>query len=173
MPRPRGRSLPSRAPKRKVSWENLAFNLQLTVALNIAVADLTSEPIQTITGDVGTVTLRRTILNFKPVCLTTAAVGVAQIVSVAILVMTVDAFEQNGFADPEGTAFQDYLYWTRRTGYAIGSGEVARFEDWNADIRSMRKLRGGYKLVLLASHPSANTESIDLRVSARFLWSQP
>ena len=153
-------------PRLKTQWENLSIQFDMTAALNIVGADLTPEPIQTITGDVGTAVLRRSILHFDIDFVATDAAIHA--FSFGILVMTASGFDQGAFEDPEGSAFQSYLYWTRRTVNPASPG--ARHLSWDADIRSMRRLRGGYKLIALASHP-IQVLPAEILMSGRFLWS--
>jgi len=160
----------SAAPRRTVprvptQWENLAIDFALTPTLNIVTADLTPEPIQSVTNDVGTAVLKRSILHFD----LTAAVQDTdvQFVSFGIYVAGHEGFDQNAVSDPEGDFFQGWLYWTRRALNPVGL--VTPMVSWDADIRSMRRLRGGYKLVAVASHPVQDIALV-LRMSARFLW---
>ncbi len=169
MRRARARPRARRNPRAKVSWENLAFTANLTAAVNIVIADLTPEPIQTVTGDVGTATLRRAIMHFD---LSQDAVGDnnVNIGTIGIYVAGHEGFDQNAVSDPEGDFFQDWYYWTRRAIMRDTAGEAAMVS-WDADIRSMRKLRGGYKLVMVVTHP-LNGNPLELRTSMRLLWSQ-
>ena len=99
------------------------------------------------------------------------AAATQQIVSLGIYVASHEGFDQNAFSDPEGDFFQDWYYWTRRAAQVEATGEPRTFS-WDADIRTMRKLRGGYKLVYVVSHP-LNPQPVELHTSMRLLWFQP
>ena len=167
----RGRARPrvARRTRAKTSWENLAFVASLGVVTNIVIADLTPEPIQTVTGDVGTATLRRAILHFDFMQPTTNATNI-QLCSVGIYVVSHEGFDGGAVSDPEADFFQDWYYWTRRG--VARTGNTVGITSWDADIRSMRKLRGGYKLAFIVSHP-LNDVATELHTSMRLLWSQP
>ena len=155
------------APRPKTQWESLAFSNALSAAANIVANDLTPEPIQTITGDVGTAVLRRSIMHFD--INSTINESSVLFVSFGIYVAGHEGFDQLAVNDPEGDFFQGWLYWTRRSINPSTTGS-SRKVSWDADIRSMRRLRGGYKLVAVTSHP-VQAISLSLDWSARFLWS--
>ncbi len=168
--RPRARRSPGRSQRRKVSWENLAFNLSIAGGVAVAV-DLTPEPMQTVHLGVGTATVRRSLLHFDLSNNLASTSSITQFVSFGIAVVSEDALAALALPDPESDFNQDWLYWTRRAVKHSSAGAGAEQTSWDSDIRSMRRLRGGYRLVGIAETPM-NALTIDLHISARFLWSQ-
>ncbi len=136
----------------------------------IAAADLTPEPIQTITGDVGTATLVRAIMHFD--LSTEVDVNDPQTGAVGLYVVSHEGFDQTAFSDPNADFFQDWFYWTSR-GIDVRSNNQAAMASWDVDIRSKRRLRGGYKFIMVAAGFSGNTVALELNVSMRLLWAMP
>jgi len=91
-----------------------------------------------------------------------------QFVSIGIAVITADAFAAGATPDPEGDFDQDWFYWTRRAAFFEQNGSQQLWP-WDVDIRSMRVLRGGYKLVMITENPT-NGSVLNLHTSMRLLW---
>ena len=165
---PRRRSPRRSGPARKVSWENLAVNHSHGVMASTVFTDLTPEPMQTVHLGVGTATIRRLLGH-----LTFSAAGAdadASFISIGVAVVSQDALAAGALPDPEGDFNQDWYYWTRRSLRIVATGGPAQV-DWDLDIRSMRRLRGGYALVMISETPTNNVVT-DLEISLRTLWSQ-
>jgi len=148
------------------SWENLAFGINLPAGANIVVSDLTPEPMQN--NLVGTATLVRSIMAFnhmlpgQDLAVITVAVG--------ITVMTNDAFFALASPDPLSDFQQDWYYWHLHDSMRV-SGPTENSNRWNADIRSARRLRGGFKLVMVVeTNAVGNPDTTDLSVVMRNLW---
>ena len=157
-----------RVQRRKVSWENLAFRIANTAAADITTMDLTPEPMQTTHVGVGTATVRRAILHFDFIIPNLGSTEFTM--SFGIVVVTADGFLGGSVPDPETDFNQDWYYWTRRSFQFETVGSPAQ-ASWDADIRSMRKLRGGYRLIGIVETPVNPDISITM-LSMRLLWSQ-
>jgi len=158
------RRVVSRGAKMRTSWEQRIFSFVLAAAGTQSVADLTPEPMRT--SNFGTSTIRRMILHAT--LLNDAAASTTAINSaIGVSVITADAFGAAAVPDPLDDVNQDFYYWAHRT-FMDRSGN-SQF-DWDADIRSMRRLRAGYKLVLIV-HSPVNEVASQLDVSVRTLWS--
>ena len=155
-------------PRRKVSWENLAVNHSHGVMASVVFTDLTPEPMQTVHLGVGTATIRRMLGHLT--LSVQAADAAASFMSVGVAVVSQDALAAGALPDPEGDFNQDWYYWTRRSILVPALGGLFQL-DWDFDIRSMRRLRGGYALVFISESP-LNPQITDLEVSMRTLWSQ-
>ncbi len=173
MPTYRGsRTRRTRAPRQKTTWENLAFDLPFTSAASQTVANLTPEPMQTVHGGVGLATVKRIILNgILAVNNNTTHATNLQHIFIGICVVTLDAFTAGAVPDPSSDFNQDWLYWTSRSIMRPATQNSA-YVTWEADIRSARKLRGGYVLALVVDNGDGNDVSFDVGLSMRLLWSQ-
>jgi len=157
--------------RRKVSWENLAFDLTLLASGAIVVADLTPEPIQTITGDVGTATLMRGLLHFD--IASNSDASVQETAAFGFYILSHEGFDQTAFSDPNADFFQDWWYWTSRALRLQSLSDNQAGMSWDADIRSKRRLRGGYKFAMVAAGNALNNNTILAHVSMRLLWALP
>ncbi len=84
-----------------------------------------------------------------------------------IAVVTNDGFAAGALPDPESDFDQDWYYWTRRS---LMDREGSQL-NWEIDLHSMRRLRGGYKLVFISQTPT-NENITELHANFRNLWSQ-
>ncbi len=150
----------------KTSWQNLAFTFSITAVASQQFSDLTPEPMAT-SGE-GTALLKRTILSFEYFQDDVASITPNSVV-VGFAVVTADAFAAGALPDPVADSNQDWLYWTRRSVQGITAIGQATPNRWEADIRSMRRLRGGYKLVMIIEN-QANQVASSLEVAVRTLW---
>jgi len=89
---------------------------------------------------------------------------------VGIGVVTQDALAAGAVPDPASDFHQDWLYWTRRA-FKLPTLGGPSITTWDIDIRSARRLRGGYALVMVTETLAQNTTS-QLQVAMRTLWSQ-
>ncbi len=139
----------------------------------IVALNLTPEPIQT--GGIhhrgGTATLLRAIMHFN--LNPTINSANQKSASIGIYVSSHEAQLQLAFNDPNSDPLQDWYYWTART-MDQGRGSVDSVGiEWDADIRSSRRLRGGYDLTMVMAAFSTNVETVSLTASMRFLWQLP
>ena len=168
--RSRRRPSTSRARRSRTSWENLIFNSTLGVG-GQAFSNMTPEPMQTTHGGVGLATIKRMIgtTTINAVGATTSSAS--QRMSMGISVLTLDALAASVVPDPETDFNQDFYYWTRRS-FKHQSTSGPQWLTWDFDIRTMRRLRGGYALVLIHQASDANTLSMEFHTSIRALWTQ-
>ena len=130
--------------------------------------DLTPQPMAT--DLVGTATLIRSVMNFRFGADTSSLGATVQRIGIGITVMTNDAFAASAIPDPlTGDFQQSWYYWTARQQTLLGtSGPREQF--WDVDIRSARRLRGGFKLVIISESPSLNDLDTSLFINMRNLW---
>ena len=160
----------ARSPRRKVSWESLAFEFSLTAAASGGKADLSPEPMQTVHAGVGTATLHRAILHYDVTYLDGNVDLGQSFLSTGLVVVSQDGFSGGTLPDPESDFNQDWYYWTRRM-HKQNIIDNPPITSWDADIRSKRRLRGGYTLALRVQNP-INPDPLEVHVSMRLLWSQ-
>jgi len=163
----RGRA-PSRSPGRATIWENISVEHPHGTAGEEVFTDLTPEPMAT--ALIGTATLIRSIMNFRYGADAVGTSSVVQQVGLGITVMTNDAMAGTALPDPLTGDFQQaWFYWTVRQ-ITLQSTSVPREQFWDADIRSARKLRGGFKLVIISESVSTNDIDTSLFINMRNLW---
>ena len=162
-----GRRSSQRGPRRQTTWENLHFEHPHGTAGELVLTDLTPEPMAA--SLVGTATLIRCILSFAFGPDGSGTGTIWQRLAAGIFVCTADAFTAGAVPDPVSDFNQDWYYWTERTLFRP-STQTDAIDRWSVDIRSARRLRGGYKLVLASESPGANTFDTALWVTMRNLW---
>ena len=164
----RGRAPSRRGPRRQTTWENLCIEFAHGTAGSEVIADLTPEPMGS--DLIGTATLIRSLMEFSFMMDTASTGATVQQIAFGITVMTNDAFAAGAVPDPlTGDFQQSWYYWTCKQ--IIGSaGAGPRLVSWNVDIRSARRLRGGFKLVAISESPAANDLDTTLFLSMRNLW---
>ncbi len=91
--------------------------------------------------------------------------------SLGIVVVTEDGFLGGSVPDPESDFNQDWYYWTRRSLQHSSVGDGNAMVEWDFDIRSMRRLRGGYRLIGIVETPTQAVATVQM-ISLRALWSQ-
>ena len=161
----------ARGPKRPTSWENLTFLHVHTAAANTVVSDLTPEPMQTTDEGVGTATIRRMIAHFDYFLSGTLVDPTIHTIFVGVVVVAEDAISGLVTPDPASDFNQDWYYWTSRPLKVVAQGGLAQIS-WDVDIRTQRRLRGGYGLILV-TQSLIQSDATDLAISMRCLWSQP
>ncbi len=166
-PRRRGNA----APRKPVSWENLAFTAAHSAAASVVVADLTPEPMQTVHAGVGLATVRRALLHFDFMHNGVDVSVSEQEIFIGIAVVTEDALAAGSLPDPASDFNHDWYYWTFRTHKWTTAASQPPQISWDADIRSMRRLRGGYRLVMISENDMQDNATI-LRTGMRLLWNQ-
>ena len=164
MARPRRR--PNRSSTRRpTTWTQDITSVALTVAAQNLVQDITPNQVQQ--GYSPTATLRRLIATFE---LSNDGVGTEYFpLHVGMSVVTDDALGVGALPDPETDLDQDFYYWTYRKP-KLNASEVGLA--WTYDTKSMRRLREGYRMVVMMSHPIYEvTGRLDMGI--RTLWSMP
>ena len=158
------RAVPA-TPVRPMTWHNQSTTLSLTPAAGQKLVDLSHPRIQS--GAEGTGTCIRMLLTVG--IHNAAATTTPDITSIGIGVgvLTADALAALVSPDPLSDTDQDWYYWWG------GSRQVSSLGlEWSADIRSARKLRGGYRLVLVAENETNELTTV-VDVTARTLWKMP
>jgi len=153
----------------RTTWSNLAFSMNLPSTGALIAADLTPEPLSASEGRHGTAVCRRVIATF------TAAPqdpvnNVPQRFGVGIQVLSQDAIANLQFLGPldSGSDSQDWYYWTAR-GILHETGLGGNL-DWEIDLKTSRRLRAGYGLIMVGQANAANTEAMRMTVGLRLLW---
>ena len=160
-----------RGARRRVTWEQISVNFDLGTPLIAQVTDLTIDTIgdQEATGG----TVKRMIGEITVEHAAGAQAIERQHVGVGICVITKDALLGSVTPDPINTSTdqnQDWYFWAtaeRTLGPAGTDNGLIRFP---IDIRSMRRLRGGYRLALVTQKDLTEL-GITVNVSMRLLWS--
>jgi len=118
-------------------------------------------------GATGTATIVRAIMHFT--FGTIVSNTARQQVALGIYVAGHEELAQTALNDPTADANQDWYYWTLRSLYplAVSSNQV----QWEVDLKTMRRLRTGYKLLMVVNNP-INTVASELNLAARLLWKQ-
>ncbi len=169
--RPRG-ARRGTGQRRPVTWEQSIFLNTLLPSGAIVANDLTPDPLRSVAAHRGsTATLRRMLIHFDLGQLD--AQGSLEAAAFGIYVASHEALDQSALNDPNADAGQDWYYWTSRTARLLTAADNAEMVSWDADIRSQRKLRGGYDLVLVSSALASNVVSLLSHISVRALWSIP
>ena len=126
---------------------------------------------QTVHVGVGTATLQRLIGNFEYQLSGVSVSTSEQEIFVGIGVVTRSARLAGIVPTPASNFNQDWLYWTRRILKLQNVAGGPQFFSWDFEIRSRRRLRGGYDLILVVENIAQEVTTI-LTSSMRLLWSQ-
>ena len=150
--------------REKTTWENINFEMSFTAAASSSVADLTPVFIQTNNFQTPSKIVRM-IANFHLAVAGSAAA--TQQLSIGIWVVQHEGLTGDGAADVINDFQQDFFYWTTRhiTPLTVATGVT----DWSIDLRTSRRLRGGYGLLFKAQN-AVQAEPLELGVSMRNLW---
>jgi len=136
----------------------------IPAAASISALDLTPEPMAT--SEFGVAKILRLIANFSLGAVSNSANP--QHIAVGVYVVSHEAFLQLAFSTPfAGDPSQSWYYW--KNVVMVSAAGSAELVTWEADIRTQRLLRGGYKLVFIVENP-VNSFAMTLEVSFRNLW---
>ena len=125
---------------------------------------------QTVHGGVGTATCKRMIWNFE-LSNTEEPPTTGQEIAIGIAVVGEDVAVTGGaLPDPLSEFNKDWYYWVHKVLTVIGTG-AKLFLEWEVIIKTMRRLRGGQRLIIVTETPLA-TDEMTLNASVRMLWSQ-
>jgi len=165
-------SRPRSRTRRRTNWQQTIFDDVSLLATGAIVGfDLTPEPIKSEAAHRGgTATCVRLIADFD---LSNTNFDVSpQVANFGIAVVDHEAQTGPSFMDPASDTGQDWYYWTNKV-VSVASSNLQRSVQWNIDIRTSRRLRGGYDLLMVAAAHSTNTDTLVLNVGFRILWMQP
>ena len=156
-----GGSVPAR---RATTWHNQLALVTQTAVASLVTTDLTHNMIAA--GQEPGGSCVRLILEVR--VSSAATVPELESFAIGVAVVTADALVAGSAAmpNPLSDEDQDWYYWWGSDGIATTSTEilVAR-----VDIRSARKLRGGYRLVILTEN-GLNELALNVSIMARTLW---
>ena len=147
----------------KTTWNNLAFTFGLSTLGVVVFAEITPVNLN------NTGTLLRSIISFSADQLD-PVLTVPQEYAIGIAVQTRQAIDNLEILEPLANMDQDWYYWTGRTLFREGAAESVTGDRWEVDLRSKRRLRGGYGLVITMEPAIANLVDIDVTVGLRQLW---
>jgi len=160
--RPARRS--SRRPKKRTQWFQQSFAHAHGVGISIVATDMTPEPMQS--SEEGVAKILRLILHAQ--LSSAVASSSVQRMALGVTVLGHEGFAQLAFPTPfTGDNQVGWHYWTSRFFRPHSTAPLPVL--WDADIRTQRLLRGGYKLVLISENPAQDIAT-DLDVSLRSLW---
>ena len=155
------------APRRQTTWYNRRRLITHTAAAEIQATELTHPAISSGFQPGGT--CLRLIMEIR--LRNSATVHDAVTFGVGVVVVTADALavpSAVALPDPMADEEQDWYYWW--------TGEVSLSDEGllpvKIDIRSARKFRGGYRLVLLTENVIAELTT-EVSIMARTLWMMP
>ena len=152
----------SRGPRVPTTWEQVLSTFNRTIVLSQTILDITQLQISSGTTTGGTIVRSIGDISIS----SNDAAGDQGQFTVGICVVTKDAFTAGAVPDPLTDLEHDWYYWLSKELSFDFIGEVQHFL-W--DLRSARKLREGYRLVLVID--KGTTEgSIDFVVAMRNLW---
>ena len=153
-----------RTPRRRTTWFNKFFETSHTAAPDQSVFDITHPAIAAGAEPTGTVV--RMILEVHMA--NAATVADLTSLGLGILVTTLDAFTAGAVPDPLTDEGQDWYYWWAGKPALSAEGLLVVKQD----IRSARKLRGGYRLILVAEN-TVNELTTEIAFMVRTLWMMP
>ena len=170
MPRPRSRGRSRGGIRPKYTWHSTMFTHSLAASAGRLFTDISIDNLAV--GAVQTATCRRMIGECRLTATDTALEGE---IAVGVAVVTRDAVVSGALPDPLDDNDQDWYYWngnlvTLTTGLVAGAGSTNPV--WTFDIRSARRLRGGYRLAWISEN-GENPEALTLHVGMRTLWTVP
>ena len=90
---------------------------------------------------------------------------------IGVGVVSLDALVAGAVPDPLSDFNQDWYYWTSRFLKHVTANQGPPAQQWEIDIRSRRRLRGGYALMLAAETPIGGVDQ-ELHIGMRNLWTQ-
>jgi len=156
--------------RQRTTWNNHALTFSLGTAGVLVFSDLTPVPLNVGDEKHGTAVCKRLIMHFSarqadPVGNTPQNFGVG------IGIISQQALAQLEILAPLSTINdnQDWYYWTGRSTFRDTNDNLAP-NYWDADIRSQRRLRAGYSLVMSIEPESVNTTNLTITASVRALW---
>ncbi len=167
----RRRSRPRRgtSPRTKTTWDQAALGFQLGTAGVVVSANLTPAPLSFSEDFHGTATLMRLIMSVEATQETVVA-NVPQTFAMATYVGQLAAFIVPTVLAPLGNSQNDWHYWTHRSTFADNTDGSADRTTWEVDLRTKRRLRGGFGYFMVVEPAVANTALMDVIVGIRLLW---
>ncbi len=150
-------------------WESSIFEVDHAIGGGQSVSDLTPLPMRT--NQSGTAICQRLLIKGQYQVDGAGASVNAQFTTVGICVVTNDAFFAAAVPDPLGDTTQGWYYWDNFTLNPQNINAAGTMDSHVlTDIKTKRRLRGGYKLVLVTEAPAGNDLATKIILSIRALW---
>ncbi len=156
---------------RPTNWENLIVDFSHPSAASTVFLDMTPSPIRSLSSGVATIVRMIGHMEWFSAN-STGPPPVAMHITCGVAVVTADAIAGAVLPDPLDEAEHGWLYWTNRTLLLGQDGQGKAITSWDFDIRTSRKLRGGYGLVFITETVAEEFASV-ARLSIRNLWKGP
>jgi len=154
----------SRGRREKTTWENVNFEILRTAAAGVSVADITPVFIQTNAFQTPSKIIR-SLMSFD--FDVDSSIGEVQSISVGILVVNHESLTGDGIPDVINDFQQDFYFWKTFSLRPVSNEGL--HQHFEVDIRTSRRLRGGYGLLFIAQNP-VQERATTLDVSMRNLW---
>jgi len=152
----------------KTTWSQSAFEVTLGTVGALIFSDLTPVPLSIGDEKHGTATLLRSLMSFN-VRQSALVSNTSQNFAVGMYVADLQAIAASQIVAPlgSGNQNQDWAYWTARSTFR--EDDVVGI-NWDVDLKSKRRLRAGYGLVMVFEPRVANTVSLFISIGMRQLW---
>ena len=154
----------------KTTWSQYALTFNLSATGTTVFADLTPPPLL-IAGETfghGSATVKRAIMSFN-LAQEAAVTNQFQQMGLGIYVETTQGVVDLSIRDALSGSENDWYYWTAR-GTFMDTSATQGLHNWEVDIRLMRRLREGYRLVVIAQANPTNSQNLEVTAGMRLLW---
>jgi len=161
------RGIRARGPRRRTTWVQRLSQFVMTGAASSQFIDI-SHPTIVAQENSGGVCLRMIgDLRFE----NADAAADHIVLGIGIAVVTLDAFTSGALPDPLGDLNHDWYFWRASAWHLPGvdPGQDA-FTTMPIDIRSSRRLRGGYRLIVIVEKEVTTEVSWNMVFSLRSVW---
>ena len=163
----RNRRSSSRRGSRPVAWQQTIASHSLTAAASIRVTDMSHSMISAGTEPIGT--CRRILISANLEPGNSSAIATYNFFT-GIAVVAAEGISSGEVPKPATAVQQDWYFWTGWEGQMLDTGQ--QNFSFHADIRSARRLREGYRLVLVTENNAQELIS-DIHYRIRTLWTLP
>ena len=151
--------------RRQTTWSQDEIQQTLNPAAGLVLSDISAQQIQENSEETGT--CMRLLMEVEISNVATEASPENVSFGIGVLVAPLEVIPANAVPNPCGPSDQDWYYWW------CGHRQVSvRGLSWSVDIRSARKLRGNYRLVLVMSN-LINELFTTVNITHRTLWKMP
>ena len=148
-----------------MTWDQSRFTHALTAVADQSVTDISLPNL-----GVGAVQTGRIVRMIGEIQISATTAALSDL-AVGVVVVSLDA-SQGVVPDPLTDAEQDWYYWRSGIVFAANTASASRLTTWQFDIRTSRRLRGGYRLVAISENDE-NPQSTSVHWNVRGLWTVP
>jgi len=157
----------SQGARQKVRWIQVIAGFTMVAAVAQTFIDISPPRVSNLVATGGTI--KRTI---GQIAIETAGVAADHVdFDVGIAIVTLDAVTALAVPDPATEIDYNWYFWQHLDAHLPGNAAAAMNQgrvEW--DIKTMRKLQPGYRLVLVMDK-SSSTDILNVSVGMRNLWS--